>query len=225
MNIQRFIANNGFGTNMYLVWDEDSKKAFIVDPGAESVQMENAISENKLQPEYIILTHAHGDHTGGIDPLKEKYPGIKLVANRAERKMLAERSRIGGGEGHTADIEVTDGDTLDVGPMHLCFIDCPGHTPGPCQCRGSYGCSAGTGEIPIWYTTICYPSGPVGLGRSILFASTATAARFLLMHGMLVRSYCDTLRVGYQRGRRGRTHFSAFARTGNGPIFADRPTG
>ncbi|MBQ1891678.1 MAG: MBL fold metallo-hydrolase [Firmicutes bacterium] len=130
MNIQRFIANNGFGTNMYLVWDEDSKKAFIVDPGAESVQMENAISENKLQPEYIILTHAHGDHTGGIDPLKEKYPGIKLVANRAERKMLAERSRISGGEGHTADIEVTDGDTLDVGPMHLCFIDCPGHTPG-----------------------------------------------------------------------------------------------
>ena len=130
MNIQRFIANNGFGTNMYLVWDEDSKKAFIVDPGAESAQMENAISENKLQPEYIILTHAHGDHTGGIDPLKEKYPGIKLVANRAERKMLAERSRISGGEGHTADIEVTDGDTLDVGPMHLCFIDCPGHTPG-----------------------------------------------------------------------------------------------
>ena len=130
MNIQRFIANNGFGTNMYLVWDEDSKKAFIVDPGAESVQMENAISENKLQPEYIILTHAHGDHTGGIDPLKEKYPGIKLVANRAERKMLAERSSISGGAGHTADIEVTDGDTLDVGPMHLCFIDCPGHTPG-----------------------------------------------------------------------------------------------
>ena len=130
MNIQRFIANNGFGTNMYIVWDEDSKKAFIVDPGAESVQMENAISENKLQPEYIILTHAHGDHTGGIDPLKEKYPGIKLVANRAERKMLAERSRISGGEGYTADIEVTDGDTLDVGPMHLCFIDCPGHTPG-----------------------------------------------------------------------------------------------
>ena len=130
MNIQRFIANNGFGTNMYLVWDEDSKKAFIVDPGAESEQMENAISENMLQPEYIILTHAHGDHTGGIDPLKEKYPGIKLVANRAERKMLAERSRISGGEGHTADIEVTDGDTLDVGPMHLCFIDCPGHTPG-----------------------------------------------------------------------------------------------
>ena len=130
MNIQRFIANNGFGTNMYLVWDEDSKKAFIVDPGAPSDQMVNAIAENKLQPEYIILTHAHGDHTGGIDPLKEKYPGIKLVANRAERKMLAERSRISGGEGHTADIEVTDGDTLDVGPMHLCFIDCPGHTPG-----------------------------------------------------------------------------------------------
>ena len=130
MKIQRYIAKNMFGTNAYLVWDEESKKAFIVDPGAESVQMENAISENKLQPEYIILTHAHGDHTGGIDPLKEKYLGIKLVANRAERKMLAERSRIGGGEGHTADIEVTDGDTLDVGPMHLCFIDCPGHTPG-----------------------------------------------------------------------------------------------
>ena len=64
MNIQRFIANNGFGTNMYLVWDEGSGKAFIVDPGAESPQMVTAIKENKLQPEYIILTHAHGDHTG-----------------------------------------------------------------------------------------------------------------------------------------------------------------
>ncbi len=130
MNIQRFIANNGFGTNMYLVWDEESLKAFIVDPGAPSEQMTTIISENKLQPEYMILTHAHGDHTGGIDFFKEKYPEIKLVASRAERKMLGERSRISGGAGHTADIEVADGETLDVGSMHLCFIDCPGHTPG-----------------------------------------------------------------------------------------------
>ena len=44
--------------------------------------------------------------------------------------MLSERSRINGSEGHTADLEVTDGDSLDIGAMHLTFIDCPGHTPG-----------------------------------------------------------------------------------------------
>ena len=130
MNIQRFIANNGYATNMYLVWDEETKKAFIVDPGSESADMAGVIASEGLDPQYMILTHAHLDHTGGIDYFKSLYPEIRLLASRAERKTLFDRRMSGGKGGITADVEVSDGDTLDIGPMHLVFIDCPGHTPG-----------------------------------------------------------------------------------------------
>ncbi|MBR5731206.1 MAG: MBL fold metallo-hydrolase [Firmicutes bacterium] len=130
MNIQRFIANNGYGTNMYLVWDEETRKAFIVDPGSESPDMARVIASEGLDPQYIILTHAHLDHTGGIDWFRSLYPDIKLLASKAERKTLFDRKMSGGKGGITADVEVSGGDTLDIGPMHLEFIDCPGHTPG-----------------------------------------------------------------------------------------------
>ena len=130
MKIQRFIANNGFGTNVYLVWDEDSKKAFLIDPGADIPGVCNTIEKEELDLLYIIITHAHGDHTEGLGFFREKYPEARVVASRAERKMLFNRDLSHGPGGITADIETKDGDTLDVGGMHLEFIDCPGHTPG-----------------------------------------------------------------------------------------------
>ena len=130
MKIQRFTANNGFGTNVYLVWDEESKKAFLVDPGSELPQIAEMIDKEGLSLEYIILTHAHGDHTGGLEYFRKKYPQARLVAGRAERKTLYNRDLSFGQGGITADIETRDGDELEIGSMKLKFIDCPGHTPG-----------------------------------------------------------------------------------------------
>ena len=130
MKIQRFIANNGYGTNVYLSWDEESKKAFLVDPGSEIRGVCDTIEKESLDLLYIIITHAHGDHTEGLKFFREKYPDAKVVASRAERKMLFNRDLSHGPGGITADIETKDGDALDVGGMHLVFIDCPGHTPG-----------------------------------------------------------------------------------------------
>ena len=130
MQIQRYIARNGFGTNVYLVWDEDSKKAFLVDPGSDLPEVADTITKEGLTLEYIFLTHAHGDHTGGINFFREKYPEVKLAANRAERKLLYDRHASMGKGGYTADLELREGDKLEVGNMRLEFIDCPGHTAG-----------------------------------------------------------------------------------------------
>ncbi|MBO4862564.1 MAG: MBL fold metallo-hydrolase [Firmicutes bacterium] len=130
MNINRYVANNAFGTNAYLVWDEESRKAFIVDPGSALPAAEQTIEKEGLELEYIIITHAHGDHTGGINAFREKYPDVKLVASRAERKLLYDRHASFGKGGYTADIEVRDGDVMNVGAIELKFIDCPGHTAG-----------------------------------------------------------------------------------------------
>lgn len=129
MTIQRYIANNGYGTNMYLIWDEESKKAFFVDPGAPSDAAVKSIIDNGLTLEYILLTHGHGDHTSGLKYFQSLFPDAKLVAGRHERRYLYER-KTGFAGGIKADIEVKDGDSLDVGNMHLEFIECPGHTPG-----------------------------------------------------------------------------------------------
>ena len=130
MKIQRAVANNGYGTNVYLAWDEESKKAFLVDPGSDIPQLADLIDKEGLSLEFIILTHAHGDHTGGLDYFRKKYPDARLVASRAERKMLYNRDLSHGQGGIVADIETKDGDELQVGSMKLHFIDCPGHTPG-----------------------------------------------------------------------------------------------
>jgi glyoxylase-like metal-dependent hydrolase (beta-lactamase superfamily II) len=130
MEIRRFICNNGYGTNSYLAWDAGSKKAFLVDPGSPLQQAADLIKKEELDLQYLVITHGHGDHTGGIDFFKEQFPEVKVVASRHERKMLMNRDISGGKGGYKADIEVSEGDTLKVGALELRFIECPGHTVG-----------------------------------------------------------------------------------------------
>ena len=124
----KYVAGS-YRTNVYLVYDE-TKEAFIVDPGYEFKEIYDQIEKLDLNPEYIILTHGHGDHTGGIDLLKKTYPDIKIIASVKERKFLFNRDLSMGKGGIKADIEVKDGDELTVGDMKLKFISTPGHTPG-----------------------------------------------------------------------------------------------
>ena len=66
MRLQRFEFNY-FGENTYLMWDDASGEAAIVDPGmmnkSEEDILDTFISRHNLHPQYILLTHAHVDHT------------------------------------------------------------------------------------------------------------------------------------------------------------------
>lgn len=130
------VATTGpISVNTYLVYDE-TKKAFMVDPGGKSDFLLDKIKEENLDLEYIILTHGHGDHIGGIDDLRVLFPKVKVVALDKEKEML-EDEKIN--ESYMVlrravtvkcDIFVKDEDILKVGNMILKFIATPGHTKG-----------------------------------------------------------------------------------------------
>lgn len=74
-----------YEVNAYIVYDE-TKSAYIVDPGGYKPELNSFIVENELNLEYIVLTHGHGDHIGGVEQLKDLYPQVKVVAHRNEKK-------------------------------------------------------------------------------------------------------------------------------------------
>lgn len=122
--------------NCYVAADENTKKAFIVDPGGHNANMVNYIKDNELQIEVIILTHGHGDHLGGVPDLMKEFSDAKLVAGIHDKELL-ENPNLNMSvmvQGHpvslSADHYVVDGETLLVGDMELKFIHTPGHTPG-----------------------------------------------------------------------------------------------
>ena len=122
--------------NCYLVIDEETKKAFVVDPGGENQPLHQYVAENGLTVEAILLTHGHPDHICGIERFRKTYPDAILVAHQDEESLLGSaeqnHSKMYCGKDITlqADRWVSDHDGIEVGGLSPVFLHTPGHTPG-----------------------------------------------------------------------------------------------
>ena len=67
-----------FQQNCSVLWCEETNKAAVVDPGGEIERIEEAIDEQGVDVEKIMLTHGHIDHAGGAADLSEKL-GIPMT--------------------------------------------------------------------------------------------------------------------------------------------------
>ena len=124
-----------YAANCYLVYDEKSNKAVLIDPAVYDAKIINVISSKNLSLEYIILTHGHFDHILGANTFREK-TGAKIAAHELETEYLENpdksMSSIQGGEKVSADILLKENDVLTFGGISFRVIHTPGHTKGSC---------------------------------------------------------------------------------------------
>lgn len=124
-------------TNCYLIWDEETKEAIIVDPADKEELIEEKIDELNLKVKYIVLTHAHKDHTIAVIPLIRKY-NVKVIASLKEKDMLLSKyndcSDVFGLQQVKYDLNdfilLNDGDKFNIGNTEIQIIHTPGHTRG-----------------------------------------------------------------------------------------------
>lgn len=124
-----------YGTNTYLVWDEESREAILIDPAAPSEMLWNEIQRDGLKLNLIIITHGHGDHIGGNNYFTEKAL-VPTGIHRRDAAMLLDpslnlSSYMGDGiVAPEATIFLDDGMKLTLGKSELLVLHTPGHTPG-----------------------------------------------------------------------------------------------
>lgn len=124
-----------YGVNCYILGDEDTNKGAVIDPGGSVEEILKTIREHELNIEYIILTHAHGDHIGGVPQLKN-LTNAKVIAHKDEKELLNDKEKnltstmSCGVVEIDADEYVKDGEILKLGNLDLKIIHTPGHTPG-----------------------------------------------------------------------------------------------
>ena len=127
-----------YAVNCYVLGDKATNKALVIDPGGDVDRILKLLEDNDLKLEYIILTHAHVDHIGGGEELKNR-AGVPVYMHRDDLYMLmdsvANQSVALGGPAVEAETDsfvrfVEDGDILKLGELELSIIHTPGHTEG-----------------------------------------------------------------------------------------------
>ncbi|MBR1508795.1 MAG: MBL fold metallo-hydrolase [Eubacterium sp.] len=124
------------GTNCYTVVNTDTREAVIVDPAANAAFLLQMIKNQNYKPVAFLLTHAHYDHIGAVNELKEAYPDAPVVIGENDDELLgncaANLSMMFGDEPVfvKSDKTVSDGEELRLLGTKIKCIEVPGHTKG-----------------------------------------------------------------------------------------------
>ena len=117
------------GTNCYLLIDEATNKAAIVDPGDEADRILTTFPLRDLEVEYIFLTHGHYDHTTAVPELHEALPNAKVYIHKEDANGAG--THLFPLAGQISDLHYYgEGDKLPLGNLTVKVLHTPGHSPG-----------------------------------------------------------------------------------------------
>lgn len=122
-------------TNCYIIHDENTKETIVIDPAGEVDRIVEMLEILQANLKYIIITHCHGDHIGGVNELREKRGGTILIhrtcSNNLNNQEIILTGYIGMQPIILNDVRIVDDqDLLHIGNTELKVIHTPGHTNG-----------------------------------------------------------------------------------------------
>lgn len=140
------IPVTAFRQNSSLIWETESKRCAVIDPGGEPGRILDAIDNFDLVVEKILLTHGHLDHAGAALPLKAVLderaaaaglPPVPIIGPDERDRFLLEgieeQARhygLTGLRNVLPDQWLHEGDVVELGALRFDVLHCPGHTPG-----------------------------------------------------------------------------------------------
>ncbi|MEA4942079.1 MAG: MBL fold metallo-hydrolase [Oscillibacter sp.] len=117
-------------TNCYILCDDETKTCAVVDPGADAERVSQAVAETGCAPVGILLTHGHYDHTGAVEALLKRFPGIPVYLNHRDVYDESDCRMRQLFPPLPATVDYEDGDTVRVGGLTVSVLSTPGHSAG-----------------------------------------------------------------------------------------------
>ena len=130
-----WLTVGALGTNCYII-PTAQKNAVVIDPGANAKEIAEVLKKEDLNPVWTLLTHGHHDHTGGVRALKSIFPEMKTAIGAFDAEMLNDVKKalpfthLPDEEMFREDLQLKDGDTLQIDELTWKVIHTPGHTKG-----------------------------------------------------------------------------------------------
>lgn len=123
-------------TNAYII-ENEKKEAVVIDPGSQGDELVKWLQNQGLTPLAILLTHAHFDHIGAVDAVRETF-ACPVYLHIAEKDWLLDPAKNGsarftGNEpivAKAAEKLIDKEERLTIGPFQFSILETPGHSPG-----------------------------------------------------------------------------------------------
>ena len=128
-------ADRQFGTNSYLVEDEDTRDAVIIDANLEPELIIDLVRKHRARVRAIVLTHTDVDHVAGLPGLLRELGPLPVAVHDAEREVLTESKPLR----RQFPVQLPPIDTVDsldgeatfrAGSLEFEVLHTPGHSPG-----------------------------------------------------------------------------------------------
>ena len=128
----RIMQVGPIGTNCYILEDESTHQAAVIDPGGDTPRLLTALKG--LDVRYILLTHGHYDHTGAAAELSAAFPKAEVYIHEKDYRdvdpsLFPLRTELSGVKFYG------EGDRLTLGGLELQVLHTPGHSEGSVTLR------------------------------------------------------------------------------------------
>ena len=124
-----------FGTNSYLVEDEETHDAVVIDSNIEPDQVVQLAREREAKVKAIVLTHTDLDHIAGLHELRQAFGEVPIAVHDEERDVLEHGRPLRREFGPIATqvdnvVTLREGEPFRAGSLEFEVVHTPGHSPG-----------------------------------------------------------------------------------------------